>query len=435
MKETMKQAMQGIRDTKDLKYLKTFLTVGALIILAKIVFDFDAFRGTFDFFLGLIQPFLFGFIAAYCINIPVTWLEKAIGKFADKRAAENEKLKAMLNAKSKSKSKSNIKKADALVAKPTLLHKLARPISIVVTLALLGGLIAFGLMTIVPMLYSNVRQLIEEIPGYVEAGIAAIHTIPLIEELGIEEMIANLSIEDIWEYVPTMDLAGMAAGLFSGVFTAFLTIVSTLYFLAEYSKVKDFVKRLIRAHSPKRQKPVLKYIRLIDFSFRKFISCQFIDSLVLATITMIAFTIQGSPYAVTLALMLGVLNVIPYFGSIVGTAVAVFIIWATDGFHMALIMAIVLFAIQQFDGNYINPKIMGTSFKISPVLVIIAITVGGSIGGVLGMIFAIPVANVLKNVLEEYIQSKEALRKSLGEDAQGETGGTLSEENKGDATA
>jgi predicted PurR-regulated permease PerM len=130
---------------------------------------------------------------------------------------------------------------------------------------------------------------------------------------------------------------------------------------------------------------------------------------------MIAFTIMGSPYAVTMALLLGVLNIIPYFGSIVGSAICVFIVWATSGFQTALVVAVTLLIIQQIDGNFINPRIMGTSFKISPVLVIIAITIGGAIGGILGMIFAVPVANVLKTVLEEYIQNKESLRERLGE--------------------
>jgi predicted PurR-regulated permease PerM len=84
------------------------------------------------------------------------------------------------------------------------------------------------------------------------------------------------------------------------------------------------------------------------------------------------------------------------------------------GLNTAIITAIVLLITQQLDGNFINPKIMGTSFKVSPVLVIIGITVGGAIGGVPGMILAIPVVNVLKTVLEEYIQTKEKKRANEG---------------------
>ncbi|MCL1904449.1 MAG: AI-2E family transporter [Oscillospiraceae bacterium] len=125
---------------------------------------------------------------------------------------------------------------------------------------------------------------------------------------------------------------------------------------------------------------------------------------------MIQFTIMRSPYAVTLGLMLGVMNIIPYFGSIIGSMIAVFIVWATSGVKSALIVAIMLLITQQIDGNFINPRIMGSSFKISPVLVIIAITIGGAIGGIMGMLFAIPVANVLKTIIEEYLNTKEHQR-------------------------
>jgi predicted PurR-regulated permease PerM len=84
--------------------------------------------------------------------------------------------------------------------------------------------------------------------------------------------------------------------------------------------------------------------------------------------------------------------------------------WATNDFKIALITAIMLLITQQIDGNFINAKIMGDSFKISPVMIVIAITVGGATGGIMGMIFAIPVVNVLKTILEEYIQAKEKQR-------------------------
>jgi predicted PurR-regulated permease PerM len=366
--------------------LKLFFLALAILVAIKIIFDFDSLTGVFAMIIGLIRPFLFGFIVAYCINIPVSWFEEVLKKLAAKSKKE----------------------------KP-LLHRLARPISMIVNLTFLIGFIVFGVMSIVPMLYNNVQQLLEEMPEYIEAGIDAVSGLAIARELGIDRQLANFSIGDIFQYLPEINVEQMITGVFSGIFTAFLTVVATIYFLADYNKVKMFIKRLIRAHAPKRQKPVVKYIRLIDSSFRKFLTCQFLDSLVLATITMIAFTIMGSKYAVTLALMLGVLNIIPYFGSIVGSAIAVFIVWATSGLDTAIVVAVTLLIIQQIDGNFINPKIMGTSFKISPVLVIIAITIGGALGGILGMIFAIPVANVLKTILDEYIQNKEKLREKLGE--------------------
>lgn len=358
------------------RYIKIFFLAAAVALTVKVLFDFESFAGLFTYISGIIRPFIFGFIIAYCINIPVSWLERKLCKL-----------------------------------KLNWLRKAARPISIVVNLVLLIGFIAFGLWNLIPMIVDNVQQLIAELPGYVQSGIHELRRLPFANELGLDVRLDSLNVEDILSFLPEpQDMLGMATGFFSGVFTVFLTIVATVYFLAEYNKVRRFIKRLIRAHSPKRQKPVLKYIRLVDFSFRKFLTCQFLDALILGTITMIEFTIIGSPYAVTLGLMLGAANIIPYFGAILGSIIAVFIIWATEGVRLAIIVAVMLLITQQIDGNLIGPRIMGTSFKISPVLVIIALTIGGAIGGVMGMLFAIPVANVLKTILEEYVVTKEKER-------------------------
>ena len=360
---------------RDMKFFKIFILAAAILLTVKIMFDFNSLTGVFTYISGIIRPFIFGFIIAYCINIPVSWLEKRLKKI-----------------------------------KFNWMRKAARPISIVVNLLGLTGFIVFGLWLLIPMIVQNVQQLISELPDYVDLGIRELKRLQFADQIGLTSWLDQLHVEDLLAFVPQTDVVGMATGLFSGIFTTFLTIVATIYFVAEYNRVKSFIKRLIRAHSPKRQRPALKYIRLVDFSFRKFLTCQFLDSLILGTITMIQFTIIQSPYAVTLGIMLGVLNIIPYFGSIFGSLIAVFIIWATSNLKTAIIVAIMLLITQQIDGNFINPKIMGSSFKISPVLVIIAITIGGAIGGVMGMIFAIPVANVLKTTLDEYIRTKEQQR-------------------------
>jgi len=377
---------------REKKFLKIFILAVAILLVIKVLFNFSSVSGIFTNTMGILQPFVLGFIIAYCINIPISWLEKIIKK-----------------------------------AKPKWVQKIARPLSICVNLLALGGAIAFGLMNIIPMIYNNAKQLVEDMPEYINAGLETLKRLPLTDELGLDTWIDEFNVASLGRglFPSAGEFTDLAAGVFSGVFTVFLTIVSTLYFLAEYNKIKEFCKRFIRAHSPKRQRPIVKYIRLIDFSFRKFLTCQFLDSLILGTMTMVGFTVMKSQYAVTLGLLLGILNIIPYFGSIFGTFVAVFIVWASSGLETAIVVAIMLVIMQQIDGNFINPKIMGTSFKISPVLVIIAITIGGAVGsamlhngvlgGVMGMIFAIPVANVIKTVLEEYLKNKEELRVKLGE--------------------
>ncbi|MCL2036736.1 MAG: AI-2E family transporter [Oscillospiraceae bacterium] len=369
---------------KDRKYIKIFILAAAILLFVKVMFDFGSLTGVFSSVMRIIRPFFFGFILAYCINIPVSWLEEKLKKIKFK-----------------------------------WIRKVARPISILVNLSALVGFIIFGLMSIVPMLYNNIKQLVSEMPGYINMAVNGIKNMPFADELGLSARLDQFKPEDVADFftglLPSPDnIAGIAAGFFAGIVTVFLTIVATLYFLIEYNSIKDFIKRFIRAHSPKRQRPALKYIRLVDSSFRKFLTCQTIDALILGTITMIQFTIMRSPYAVTLGLMLGIANMIPYFGSIVGSIVATFLIWASSGLNIAIIAGIMLLITQQIDGNFIMPKLMGSSIKMSPVLVIIAITIGGSLANIIGVFFAIPVANVIKTTVDEYLQTKEKQRIASG---------------------
>ena len=98
---------------------------------------------------------------------------------------------------------------------------------------------------------------------------------------------------------------------------------------------------------------------------------------------------------------------IPYFGAIVAVIVSAIITFITGGFSQAIWMIVIVTILQQIDANIINPKIVGDSLKISPLLVILAVTIGGAYFGVLGMFLAVPVVAVIKVLIEDYIELKE----------------------------
>ena len=97
---------------------------------------------------------------------------------------------------------------------------------------------------------------------------------------------------------------------------------------------------------------------------------------------------------------------IPYFGAIIATAIAAIITLITGGLLQAIWMLIVVIILQQIDANIINPKIVGKSLKMSPLLVIFAVTVGGAFFGVLGMFLAVPIIAIIKLLVEDYIDYK-----------------------------
>ena len=111
-------------------------------------------------------------------------------------------------------------------------------------------------------------------------------------------------------------------------------------------------------------------------------------------------------YATLLGFVIGLFNVIPYFGAIVSVAIAVIITVFTGGFGQAIWLALIITALQQIDANIINPKILGTSLDLSPILVIFSVTLGGAYFGVLGMFLGVPVTAFLKIIIEEYLDAK-----------------------------
>ena len=142
--------------------------------------------------------------------------------------------------------------------------------------------------------------------------------------------------------------------------------------------------------------------------FFKFLSSQVLDGIVVGVLTSIAMSILGVKYAVLLGFFIGLFNLIPYFGAIFAVAISAVITLVTGGIAQAIWMVIIVTILQQIDANIINPKITGDSLKISPLLVIFAVTVGGAYFGVLGMFLAVPIATVIKIILEDYIKNVNA---------------------------
>ena len=132
----------------------------------------------------------------------------------------------------------------------------------------------------------------------------------------------------------------------------------------------------------------------------------------------IAMSIMGVKYAVLLGFMIGIFNLIPYVGAIVGVAVALLITLLTGGLSQTIWTGIVVIILQQIDANVINPKIVGSSLRLSPLLVIFAITIGGAYFGIFGMFLAVPVATVLKIFVSEYLNFKNKSKVELNEKEQ-----------------
>ena len=121
-------------------------------------------------------------------------------------------------------------------------------------------------------------------------------------------------------------------------------------------------------------------------------------------------SIIGIKYSVLLGMFIGLFNIIPYFGAIIAIAISLLITLFTGGFEQTLIMAITVIIIQQIDSNIINPKILGDGLKISPILVIFAVTIGGEFFGVLGMFLAVPIIAIIKLLITDFVEIRSKIK-------------------------
>lgn len=360
------------------KYFGIFSVALVLIIIYKALDNFSQVMSSIKGFLALITPFLIGIIIAYLLYVPCKKMEKALKK---------------------SKSKFYMKRA--------------RGLSVLIVYGLFILLITLGIKVLLPILTQSITDLINNIPMYYEATMAQINKLPadsIFHSQIVQNIINSIKNININDFINFSKIGEYLKGVLSvayGVFDVFVALIVSIYVLLERDQIANFVNKFIYAVcNEKTYNGVQKYIKNMNDIFLKFLTSQFVDAIIIGILTSFVMNLIGVKYAVLLGFMIGLFNMIPYFGAIIAVVIAIFITFITGGFSQAIVMAISVIILQQIDANIINPKILGNSLKISPLLVIFAVTVGGSYFGVLGMFLAVPVITIVKIIVSDYIKVK-----------------------------
>ena len=203
-------------------------------------------------------------------------------------------------------------------------------------------------------------------------------------------------------------LGNLANNLKDGLATAFFALIFSVYFLLDMPKLKDYWGKVFGIILPNKVKSTLDtLIKDADKVFSGYIRGQAIDAFMIGVVVSIVFSIIGIQYAIVIGLLIGLGNLIPYMGPIVGYSSIVIVGIATSDYKSMVIAAIALLIIQAIDGNLIYPKLLSTSVNIHPMIVIISLTVGASIGGLAGMIVAVPTGALIKVWFERLINIAE----------------------------
>ena len=290
--------------------------------------------------------------------------------------------------------------------------------------ALQGVIILVGLFIVVSLLVSvitkqaraaNSEDIIEGIKTYANS-INELYRelIDRLDKLNINSAEIKSSVDtftnNLGKYMLNLSsqLGNLAGNLKDGLATALFALIFSIYFLLDMPKLKKYWGRVLGIILPEKVKITLDtLIKDADKVFSGYIRGQAIDAFMVGVVVSIVFSIIGIQYAIVIGLLIGLGNLIPYMGPIVGYSSIVVVGIATSDYKSMVIAAIALLIIQAIDGNLIYPKLLSTSVNIHPMIVIISLTVGASIGGLVGMIVAVPTGALVKVWFERLINIAE----------------------------
>ena len=364
------------------KWLYWFLLGFAIIVVYNIFNNFDEVMGVLGRFFDVVAPFIAGIFIAYLLYMP-----RKIERFF-----------------SKSKSK--------------FVKKRARVLSIITVYLIVLLIIVVLIGVILPVVIESVTDFLNNIQNYYETAIDRYNALPedsILKSDMVNDAIQSIQHIDIKQYFQMDKIIGYvitAVQAVTGIVDIFVTLIVSIYILAERTKIIAFLKRVASAMFKERTyKNVNKYFNNSNEIFFKFIASQFLDAVVVGTLITIALTIMGVRYAPLLGFFIGLFNMIPFVGAIIATVISALITLITGGLSQAIWMLIVTIVLQQIDANIINPKIVGQSLKISPLLVLFAVTVGGAYFGILGMFLAVPVIAVIRILVDDFVSYRLAVKK------------------------
>jgi len=360
------------------KWVYWFSLALAVIVVYKFLDNFNEIGVFISNLIGILMPFIMGILIAYILHIPCKKIEECYKK-----------------------------------TKFKFLKKHSRGLSILTTYLIILLILFILVNVILPPIINSITDLVSNLPGYYRSITTTLNNLPedsLLVKINAKEMVNKISQIDFAKYLNIENITGYIKGVISvasGIFDIFVTIVVSVYILRDKEKIIGFFKKVISALFKERSyESISKYFKRTNGIFFNFISGQLLDAVIVGVITTIAMWILRVKYAALLGFIIGLFNLIPFFGAIVAVAIALFITICTGGIGKAVWMAIVVIILQQIDANVINPKIIGDKLKISPILVIFAVTFVGAYFGVLGMFLAVPIAAMLKILVDDYLEYK-----------------------------
>ena len=288
--------------------------------------------------------------------------------------------------------------------------KLNRALSVSISYLLFLSFISLFVYVVAPELYRSLAEILSNIDNYTETVSKWAQNIfesnPSL--LKVFDEIANymtgISESLIKAVLPY--LGGVATGVVVGLKNIVVGLIVAFYMLLRHEMFVAQVKKINFALFSEKTADKLVYItNLANKSFSGYVSGQLIDSLMVGIITYIVMLIFGWPYPMLIAVIIGVTNILPFFGPFIGAIPSAIIILLINPWQ-ALSFVIFILILQQIEGNIIAPRILGKSVGMSAIWVVFAIIVGGGLFGFVGMVIGVPTFSVIYTLVKEFIAKR-----------------------------
>ena len=364
----------------SIKKIRELIVFTALLVVA--LWKFDVVLGVLKTIWDIIFPFVLGGAIAFLTNVPMSFLEKKIFE--------------------------NVKKKNKIV------RKLKRPISLILTIVLVVGVIALVMFGVIPQLTRTMGTLVTSINDF----------IPQMQSW-IGEFFHNnqeiMNLVDQIEFDPDqaikwgISLLGNGAGnmmnttmsavgsIVSGVATFFIAFSFACYILFQKEKLHIQIRKVFFAFLPRQKADTfLKVCSLTYRTFANFIAGQCLEAVILGSMFVVTLSILRMPYALLIGILIAFMALIPIFGAFIGCAVGSFLIFMVNP-QQAILFVIVFLVLQQIEGNLIYPHVVGESVGLPSIWVLAAVTIGGNLMGIVGMLVFIPLLSVIYTIFREFV--------------------------------
>ncbi len=338
-----------------------------------------AVKGGIGTVMSYLNPFIVGGAIAFIINVPMRFIERHLFPKAKK------------------------------------LDKLRRPLALILALLAIAAIIVLVCIIVIPQIADTVSTLTVNIPQYMDNAKAYINKI-LEKYPELQEEFQSYTGKINWQSVITsvtgwvsngvVSTINVAGSAISGIVSAVVGFVFAIYILLQKERLGRQVRMI--AYSLLPEKAADKFFKISNMTsdtFSKFLSGQCLEACILGSMFAIVLAVFRMPYVALISVLIAFTALIPIVGAFIGCVIGAFLIFMISPVK-AVWFVVIFLVLQQIEGNFIYPKVVGSSVGLPAIWVLAVVTVGGKLMGVIGMLVMIPLSSVLYAIFREFIYNK-----------------------------